>query len=502
MSNEGENAAMPELDHTSLQAVLLALRDPQDLASAACVCRAWQSCCAADSLWAARLASDFGVCPEKVIRPGSGGWPGPPPMDTAHTSPRESWSDWNGAFGTKGEEAAKKRETVKRMCEVVGRLKKGLCSIGLSEVVDTFHRGHTEQELSALEAMLDLDLPLALRVLWSCWGGQQQVSIRTAADITPRLFYGALGGYGFYEFVQSMHLLSLPDAVKTTMQLTQNMDIPEKSVAMAASLNKQKQVAVRCDTGAVLIAIPGSRSPQPASPSPEELQDCTDVPRRDVPLLLWLENFVQMMEDKAIGAEPICKHLHSSMGIDSSLGVCLFPNRKPRPCRGLPYSGPVGSESLTHGVRVCARPLYIPEMSHGRRRLFFAYSIRMELLPGFHLQECQLVRRHWVIRGADGRVQDEVEGEGVVGEFPILRPGQPPFVYQSCTNSSAEGSSMEGHLEFVAGTLSPDRLQAARAASYDQANEAAQPPPHAAGVDSTFRVAVEPFTFCLPKYIY
>lgn len=35
----------------------------------------------------------------------------------------------------------------------------------------------------------------------------------------------------------------------------------------------------------------------------------------------------------------------------------------------------------------------------------------------------QLKSRHWIIRHADGEILQEVKGEGVIGEFPVLTPG-------------------------------------------------------------------------------
>lgn len=90
-------------------------------------------------------------------------------------------------------------------------------------------------------------------------------------------------------------------------------------------------------------------------------------------------------------------------------------------------------------------------------------SVRFALLGGaegcgedgarHHLPRCQLRGRHWVIRDPAGDVRDEVRGEGVIGEFPILTSGGPEFVYQSCTQESEVGCTMGGEFEFVPGTL-------------------------------------------------
>eukprot|EP00967_Tisochrysis_lutea_P109811 scaffold171179_cov14-Tisochrysis_lutea.AAC.1 len=39
-----------------------------------------------------------------------------------------------------------------------------------------------------------------------------------------------------------------------------------------------------------------------------------------------------------------------------------------------------------------------------------------------------------IIRDQNGLPVDEVQGDGVIGKFPILTPGGPEFIYQSCTH--------------------------------------------------------------------
>ena len=76
-------------------------------------------------------------------------------------------------------------------------------------------------------------------------------------------------------------------------------------------------------------------------------------------------------------------------------------------------------------------------------RVTLRRSVRFKLLPEEEqrahwpatvgpfrpLASVQLRARHWVIRNAAGAVTDEVRGEGVIGQYPILQPGalQPGF---------------------------------------------------------------------------
>lgn len=85
------------------------------------------------------------------------------------------------------------------------------------------------------------------------------------------------------------------------------------------------------------------------------------------------------------------------------------------------------SNAVTEGIRVTVRTTYVPEQSSPRdKRYVFAYTVRI-LNEG--TVTAQLRTRHWIITDASGHVE-EVEGDGVVGAQPTLRPGQ-HFEYTS-----------------------------------------------------------------------
>ena len=64
----------------------------------------------------------------------------------------------------------------------------------------------------------------------------------------------------------------------------------------------------------------------------------------------------------------------------------------------------------------------------------------------FQINKCQLTTRHWYITDANGE-KEEVHGDGVVGEFPIMSPGA-LHEYISCTTFSTPTGMMEGHYVF------------------------------------------------------
>jgi ApaG protein len=78
------------------------------------------------------------------------------------------------------------------------------------------------------------------------------------------------------------------------------------------------------------------------------------------------------------------------------------------------------SDTTTMGIRVLVTPSYVPEASTPERGAYlFSYRIR---ITNHGDGVVQLLRRHWTITDANGRVE-EVDGAGVVGETPVLRPG-------------------------------------------------------------------------------
>lgn len=60
----------------------------------------------------------------------------------------------------------------------------------------------------------------------------------------------------------------------------------------------------------------------------------------------------------------------------------------------------------------------------------------------------KLMRRHWWISNADGKVY-EVEGEGVVGEQPVIAPGE-KFSYESAATIDTPVGTMQGSYEMLA----------------------------------------------------
>jgi ApaG protein len=103
------------------------------------------------------------------------------------------------------------------------------------------------------------------------------------------------------------------------------------------------------------------------------------------------------------------------------------------------------SDLTTRGVRVQVQSAFVPERSAPREgQYFFAYRVRISNVGE---ETVQLVSRRWVITDGAGNVE-HVEGPGVVGEQPVLEPGE-AFEYTSfCPLPTAIGS-MHGSYQMV-----------------------------------------------------
>jgi len=82
---------------------------------------------------------------------------------------------------------------------------------------------------------------------------------------------------------------------------------------------------------------------------------------------------------------------------------------------------PSAYRAVTRQIEVKVTPRFLPERSSPENGYFFwAYTI---MLTNLGAETVQLKTRHWRITDAQGRLQ-EVRGAGVVGEEPVLKPGE------------------------------------------------------------------------------
>jgi len=103
--------------------------------------------------------------------------------------------------------------------------------------------------------------------------------------------------------------------------------------------------------------------------------------------------------------------------------------------------------ATTRSIKVTVEPHFLEDQSSPVDDHFvWAYRVRIENQSG---ETVQLRRRHWRITDGMGRVQ-EVRGPGVVGEQPVLAPGQ-SFEYTSGTPLSTPSGIMVGTYQMETG---------------------------------------------------
>jgi len=104
------------------------------------------------------------------------------------------------------------------------------------------------------------------------------------------------------------------------------------------------------------------------------------------------------------------------------------------------------TDASLNNITVGVETRYIEEQSNPDQNYYvFAYTITIQ---NQGRQQAQLLTRHWVITDSNHKVQ-EVRGDGVVGEQPVLEPGE-QFVYTSGTMIETSVGTMKGSYQMRA----------------------------------------------------
>lgn len=104
------------------------------------------------------------------------------------------------------------------------------------------------------------------------------------------------------------------------------------------------------------------------------------------------------------------------------------------------------AEPKKYEITVVPRAFYIEEQSDPQRNHYvFAYTISLTNTGNV---AAQLVSRHWVITDADNQVH-EVKGLGVVGQQPLLKPGE-HYEYTSGSAIATVVGTMRGTYQMIA----------------------------------------------------
>ncbi|ESQ36310.1 hypothetical protein EUTSA_v10007687mg [Eutrema salsugineum] len=420
--------------------IILSKIGPENTARVACVSKRLQVSASEESLWSIFCSIDLNI--STPLDPH--GDPAPS-FKTAYQLWRESFRmyPWN---------------LVKRVRRCWDNLKQWL-SLNFPEAKATLRKGATEDDLEQVETALKVKLPLPTRLLYRFVDGQESSSSNGSL--------GLIGGYSFYTHHVNVYLPPLKEVIWETKETMKLLGISSRLnliVVAVSAVSSLKFFFLDCTNGQLYTGT-STRQMLPCVPDSlvRSVHDTNDDHQQDA-MLLWLEEHGRRLQTGTIKVRQQ----------DNMKSICLFPE-----------TPPLCSVAVTNGVQVRASSVFIPEISNLRDQppaYWYAYSIRMSLLPegcilsGTHHSSCQLYWRHWIIR-ADGAVIDTVNGEAVIGEYPLLQAGEEEFVYESCSNFPTTTGAIEGCFTFVPGSLKDPK-------------------------GSQFEVEVAEFPLKLPDYIF
>jgi len=104
------------------------------------------------------------------------------------------------------------------------------------------------------------------------------------------------------------------------------------------------------------------------------------------------------------------------------------------------------ADSKKYDISVAANATYVADQSDpSRNQYVFSYKITVTNTGSV---PAKLVSRHWIITDGEHRVQ-EVKGLGVIGQQPLLKPGE-SFEYTSGTHLATPVGTMRGTYQMIA----------------------------------------------------
>ncbi|KAG8362577.1 hypothetical protein BUALT_BualtUnG0061900 [Buddleja alternifolia] len=431
--------------------IILSKLGPSDAASVGCVSKRFQLWASDDSLWAQFFSDDLNLSSPLD------------PYGNPAPSFKAAYQAWRNGF------AMYPWSLVTRAKRCWSTLKEWFTA-NFPEVLPTLHKGASEDEIEEFEKALKIKLPLPTRILYRFCNGQELPNEEFSGSL-PSSLSGIIGGYSLYGHLVNVFLLPLQQVINDTKGIMQQLGFSSRSkyIVVAASCTYSEKIFfLNCSTGQLYVGTrnlvtDGEMLPCVPDALISSVHDSKGSQQQDA-MLLWLEEHGRRLQDGII------KVRHEG---------------KIRSINQFPEKPPLCTSAITNGVKVRASAAFVPEFSNLQDesdKFMFAYSIRMSLSPdgcvinGTTFSSCQLYWRHWIIRANDAVVSD-VNGEAVIGKFPLLRPGEEEFVYESCTSLLASQGSVEGSFTFV-----PGRLADAKG--------------------SPFAVEVSRFPLQLPDYIF
>uniref|UniRef100_A0A2P2IU14 ApaG domain-containing protein n=1 Tax=Rhizophora mucronata TaxID=61149 RepID=A0A2P2IU14_RHIMU len=403
--------------------VILTKLGPEDTARTACVSKRLWASASEEFLWSRFCLQDL-----DLFTPLD-------PQGNPSPSFKASYRTWRECFGMYP------WPLVKRVKRCWDRLKNWLATY-FPEAEATLCKGASEDQVEELENILMVKLPLPTRILYRFCDGQDLRGQDSPTSVAGSLL-GLIGGYSFYQHLVNVYLLPLEQVVVATEQITGFSSKIEYILVAGSSTSTDKYFFLNCTNGQLYVGtknylLDGEMIPCVPNSLINSVHDFSGNNQQDG-MLLWLEEHANRLEKGIIKIRE-----------GDFRSICQFPEVPP-----------LCSTAVTNNVKIRASAVFVPEYSDpydGSEKYWFAYSIRMSLLPkgciinGMSFSSCQLYLRHWIIRAHDV-VVSEVNAEAVIGRHPLLQPGEKEFIYESCTPLPAPSGSVEGAFAFVPGRL-------------------------------------------------
>ncbi|KZV34019.1 hypothetical protein F511_02792 [Dorcoceras hygrometricum] len=416
---------LEKMDGLSMHVILSKLA-PVDVASFCCVSKRLRVWASDDSIWAQFCSGELNL--SSPIDPNG----------NPTASFKAAYHAWRDGF------AMYPWALVIRAKSCWSKLKAWL-SVNFPEVLPTLRRGASEDEIRRFEKSLKIELPLPTRVLYRFCDGQELPDEDLSGSL-PSSLLGIIGGYSIYDHLVNVFLLPLSQVMHETRDYMRLIGLggrPCECILVAASATySEKSFFLNCISGQLFVGTrnlvkDGEMLPCVPDALISSVHDQKGSQQQDA-MLLWLEEHGRRLQDGIIGVRQ---------------------ERKFRSINLFPEKAPICSSAVTNGVKVRSSAVFVPEFSNLQDesdKFMFAYSIRLSLSPdgciinGMTFSSCQLYWRHWIIRANDVVVADP-NGEAVIGKYPLLRPGEEEFVYESWTTLQASWGSIEGSFTFVPG---------------------------------------------------
>ena len=99
---------------------------------------------------------------------------------------------------------------------------------------------------------------------------------------------------------------------------------------------------------------------------------------------------------------------------------------------------------LTDNIEVEVIPLYVPGQEQFPGQYLYTYNVS---ITNHSSKPCQLLSRHWIIIDGFG-CREDIKGEGVVGDQPVIQPGQ-TYQYSSYCPLPTPTGNMRGFFNFI-----------------------------------------------------